>query len=128
MHQTLKALHNAYCSATGQQPPYATCERRWFEFVQADLNQTDLLLVISWIKVQNKKNDYQYSLRIDKLLDLEHFGSLLGEARAWQRKRQALGDPNKRQALKEFTSREPETTTEIKLIRDVCRRALNNET
>lgn len=88
--QQLRSLHNIYILMTGQQPPYSTCERRWWEWSKAGFAEDDLRLVIEHVKRENKKREFgfQLSLRFDKIIgDIERFGDCLGSARAEQRAR-----------------------------------------
>lgn len=87
---TLRSLHACYCELSLQQPPYSTCERRWFEWQKAGFDIDDLRLVIEHVRRENKKRDFgfQLSLRFDKIIgDIERFGDCLGSARAEKRAR-----------------------------------------
>lgn len=88
---TLRQLHACYCELSLQQPPYSTCERRWFEWHKAGFAEDDLRLVIEYVNRVNKKRSWQFHipLRFDRFIgDLERFGDCLGSARAERRARE----------------------------------------
>ena len=88
LNQTLRSLHVAFCEATGQSPPYATCERRLLEFHNTGFAVDELRLVIAYVRQANRKfsGGIGYSLNFGSLVgNLEKFGDLLGLARADKR-------------------------------------------
>jgi len=88
LNQILRSLHVAFCEATGQQPPYATCERRLLEFHNTGFAVDELRLVIAYVRQANRKfsGGIGYSLNFGSLVgNLEKFGDLLGLARAEKR-------------------------------------------
>jgi len=87
--ESLRTLHNVYSSLTGQQPPFAFCERRWFEW-QKHFAMDDLKLAIDHALRINKKRQPQYQIpfRFNSFIgDLERFSDLIGDARADKRAR-----------------------------------------
>jgi hypothetical protein len=122
----LKSLHSTYCAMTGHEPPYNLSERRWFEFNKAGLTEADLKLVLDHILYSNRKRDYKYSLRFDKIIgDLERFSDLLGEARASQRGRKTVQETAKEEVVKEFRRADnPIDTGTFQSAREVLKRAI----
>lgn len=126
----IRKLHDTYCRETGQQPPYNTCERRWFDYQKLGFTVEDLKLVIAHVKRLNKLRDadYQLSLRFDRIIgDCERFGDLLGDARAYERQRLARVVTNKQQVMNDFRGTEtpPSTTPQALSARDALRAALD---
>lgn len=86
--KTLRELHAAYTSLSGQQPPFLTCQRRWYEWHKAGFAIDELRLVIEHVMRLNRKREapYKVPLRFGSFIgDLERFGDLLGDARAAKR-------------------------------------------
>ena len=85
----LKAYHQKYCDLTGTQPKFNLWLRSWYEFQKAGFDVSDLECVLKWIARENRKNDFQRSNSLMKLIggDLTQFDSLLCEARATERNR-----------------------------------------
>jgi len=90
LNQTLRSLHASYCELSLEQPPYVTCERRWWEFNNIGFGLDDLKLTIAFVQGVNRKREkpYHIPLRFDAFIgNLERFGDLLGSARADKRAR-----------------------------------------
>lgn len=90
LNQTLRSLHACYCELSLEQPPYVTCERRWWEFNNIGFDLDDLKLTIAFVQNVNRKRERQYwiPIRFDSFIgNLERFGDLLGSARADKRAR-----------------------------------------
>jgi len=81
----IKDVLAVYAKATGSDPKLAVWERRLFDYAKAGFTAEDMACVVGWIKRQNKINNYQKSLSLLKLMDLENFDACLCEARAWER-------------------------------------------
>jgi len=77
--------HRIYCSLTRSEPNLAVWQRRLYDFVQAGYSPQDMEQVLMWLIRENKRNTYQRSLSLLKLMDLEHFDSYLVDARAANR-------------------------------------------
>ena len=89
--------------------PYYLFERQWYEFDKAGFTVQDLALVMRWVKWSNKTHDYQYSMQLRSLLDLERFTGLLEMATGWQEQnKKPKMDSNKVEVLR-ATFREPES-------------------
>lgn len=80
----LLALHTCYCEFTGRKQTFAIWERCWHEWAKF-FTLEDLKAVLSYVHRHNKKESWQYSLKLTHLLEPQHFDDLLGEARAHQR-------------------------------------------
>lgn len=93
MTQQIHALHALWCKLTGQSPEeirYATCERLLFEYVHSGFTEDNLLHVLTFIMHQNQKAShprYRTRLLFHRIMDLETFASILGEAGPWYRNR-----------------------------------------
>ena len=98
----LESIHASYCALTGTQPKFKIWERSWYSFLQAGFNQGDLECVLSWLLMENKRNDYKRSLSLLKLLadDFQTFDSYLSEARAKERNHKPTTP--KQQVVSEF--------------------------
>jgi hypothetical protein len=93
MTDQLKTLHGLWCKLTGQSPDeirYATCERLLFDYVNNGFTEDNLLHVLTFIMHQNQKAShprYRTRLLFHRIMDLETFASILGEAGPWYRNR-----------------------------------------
>ena len=98
----LKAYHQKYCDLTGTSPKFNLWLRSWYEFQKAGFDVSDLECVLKWIARENRKNDFQRSNSLMKLIggDLTQFDSLLCEARATERNRKVVS-PQK-QVVEQF--------------------------
>lgn len=80
-------IHDAFCRMTGMPiilDPYR--ERCWFDWQKKGFTEKDILLVVEWIRAQNKKGG-KYKLTFSKLIvETDTFEEKLGEARAESRK------------------------------------------
>jgi hypothetical protein len=88
IEQTLREIHRVFCEVTGQQPPFATCQRRLFEFHNTGFSTDELRLVLAYARQANRNfsGGIGYSLSFGSLVgNLEKFGDLLGLARAEKR-------------------------------------------
>lgn len=126
MPESFESLHALYCRLTARTSNYALCERRWFEWSK-HFTQSDLETVLEFIRYENKRHDWQYSVKFSRLIgDLENFNDLLSEAKAVLRNRRPAKTP-KEQALAQLRPQAGEQPASDKVIpiRDALRRAVN---
>ena len=86
----IESLHIAYQNVTGLEVRLPVWERSFSDFLAHGFTESDLVLVLTYLKRENKRmNGAAYSLRLDKLLDFEyrHFDGLLSEAKSKDRNR-----------------------------------------
>lgn len=110
----LESLHNKYLALQKElfgrpsKSPYMIFERQWYDYCKAGFDESDLELVMRWIKWSNKTRDYQYNCTIQALLDLEKFSAWHELALGWQEQnKKPKQDPNRVDVLR-ATFREPE--------------------
>ena len=88
MTSSIQSLLDTYNTLTGSVARYGVYERAAFDWFKAGFTLDDFKLVIGYLKRENQRNDYKYSMKLSKLLnDHEHFNDLLNEATAKERNR-----------------------------------------
>lgn len=115
-------LRETYTRLTGVALHASLHQDSFYRFAKL-FNEQDLADVLDWLKRQNAKNRYQYSMRLTALIgDLEHFDELLGLARVRRPKTRT----NAEQAVDEFRGYRPELPTEANVIhfKDALRKAI----
>jgi hypothetical protein len=123
MHQIIKQLHDTYINITGIQVTEMLHQNKWYLFCQAGFKEQDLKDVLAWIKRENSRNRYQYSVRLSTLIgDLEHFDELRGLAH--RRKPPVRSEGQKTLDSFRGYEQEPPTSKTIS-IGDILRRASN---
>lgn len=77
-----------YIRLTGREARVAIYEHSLFDFIRAGFSSTDFVCVVTFLLRENKRNKFQYSLKLGHLInDHQRFMDLLGEAKAKERNR-----------------------------------------
>lgn len=75
-----------YVKLTGREARVQIYEHSLYDFLRAGFSSMDFVCVVTFLLRENKRNSYQYSLKLGNLLnDHQRFMDLLGEARAKMR-------------------------------------------
>jgi len=75
-----------YTRLTGRAAPIAIYDASLFPFVRAGFTADDMRTVVEHMLRENKRNHFQYGLKLSPLLnDLQRFNDLLEEAKAKNR-------------------------------------------
>lgn len=75
-----------YVKITGREARVSIYEHSLFDFLRAGFSSMDFVCVVTFLLRENKRNSYQYSLKLGHLInDHQRFMDLLGEARAKMR-------------------------------------------
>jgi len=86
-----------YTRLTGREAPVGLYDHSLFEYVRAGFTADDMRIVVQFIMNENKRNHFQYSLRLGVLLrDLERFNDLLQEAKVKERNRRPKPTPKEK--------------------------------
>lgn len=106
MSTNLQSILDAHFKLTGRESKLPIYEHALFDFVRAGFTDEDMVAVITFLIRENKRNHFQYSLKLGHLInDHMRFNDLLQEAKA--------RDRNRRPALsqKEIALRQLRPTT-----------------
>lgn len=107
----LQPILAAYLKTTGRQCNYMVHEYALFAYHQAGYTAEDMTLVCQFLVRENRRNSYQYSLHLTKLIgDLARFDDILNDARAKERNRPKPPTP-KEQVLAQFRPAIEQTLT-----------------
>lgn len=72
-----------YTRLTGREARVSVYEHALYDYFRAGFTPADLVLVLGYLLRENKRNSYQYSIKLGHLIgDHERFMDLLGEAKA----------------------------------------------
>ena len=126
--QSLESLHSIYCLLTGFDVRFCFHERTWYEFQKAGFTENDLHSVIGFLRRENTRRDFKYSMRISKIIDdLAYFDELRAEAVAVARNmRPAM--TSKEQVLQQWKPEvdEPPMPGNVIPIKEALKRAIND--
>ncbi len=115
-----------YSRLTGRNAPLSLYDASLFPFVRAGFTADDMRIVIEFIQRENKRNHYQYGLKLGSLInDLQRFNDLLEEAKAKERNRRPATTP-KEKVLSQLrpTVSENLTSTGAMTVKDVLRKVI----
>ena len=77
-----------YIKLTGREARVAIYEHSLYDFIRAGFTPSDFVIVVTFLLRENKKNKFQYSMKLGHLInDHQRFMDLLGEAKARERNR-----------------------------------------
>jgi len=113
-----------YTRLTGREAPVGIYDHSLFEYVRAGFTADDMRIVVQFIMSENKRNHFQYSLRLGPLLrDLERFNDLLQEAKVKERNRRRAPTP-KEKVLNQLrpTVGEPLTSTGAMSVKEIIKK------
>ncbi len=116
-----------YVHLTGREARVTIYEHMLFDFFRAGFTCEEFVLVVSFLVRENKRNKFQYSLKLGNLInDHARFMDLLGECKARERNRVSPPRP-KECVLHQFrgiTPEKPGNCIPIKAVfeklRDAC--------
>ena len=119
--ELIAKLKDTYRRITGIEIHEMRHNELFFAFCQGGYTEQDLKDVLHWIDRENKKNSYQYSLRISNLIgDLDTFDERRAEA---QRRKPAARSAGQRTVDSFRGYQEPLPTNNTMHISEVMRKA-----
>lgn len=124
---TLQAILDAHQRLTGRESKLPIYEHALFDFVRAGFTHEDMATVITFLMRENKRNQFQYSLKLGHLInDHMRFNDLLQEAKARERNRRPAPTAKER-VLSQFrpTTGETLTTTGALSVKQILKKVCN---
>lgn len=102
VQSSIRSVLDAYVRLTGREAKVGIYEFSLYDFVRAGFTAEDMIVVVTFLLRENKRNHFQYSLKLGHLInDHMRFNDLLQEAKAKERNRNPAPTP-KEKVLSQF--------------------------
>lgn len=108
---SIETLHQSWQTHTQQKIHIRACERLLFDLAQTDVTADDVRCVVQYLQRLNKTSDFKFQIQFHRVMELERFHSLLGEARAKERNRRPAPTPKEQVQQQYAQVLDPEQTS-----------------